>query len=81
MTERDRFKLQPGETDFTVPLNAGIHKIGNAGQYTTLSVSIYGSALKRSYINGFNIQNNQVYKIYAPKLKKKKLASQALEIF
>ncbi|MBN1932563.1 MAG: cysteine dioxygenase family protein [Desulfobacterales bacterium] len=81
LTEIDRFKLQPGETDFTMPLNDGIHKTGNEGQYATVSVGIYGRSLKRPYINGFNIRNNQVYKIYSPKLKKKNLASQALEIF
>jgi predicted metal-dependent enzyme (double-stranded beta helix superfamily) len=79
LKETRRFKLPPGETDFTHPLNQGIHQIGNPGEVTGVSLSIYGRPLRRPYINGFDIYKRQIYRIFSPKTKKKKLASEALK--
>ncbi len=81
LTETQRFKLRPGETDFTLPLNQGIHQIGNPGEETSVSLSIYGRPIKRPYINGFDIYKRQIYRIFSPKTKKKKLAMEVLKNF
>jgi predicted metal-dependent enzyme (double-stranded beta helix superfamily) len=79
LRESDRYTLVPGETEVTLPLNQGIHKTGNPTQETITMISVYGPPVRRQYINGYDLENNRVYKIFPPKLKKKNLASQALQ--
>jgi hypothetical protein len=71
--------LQPGEIELTRPLNDGIHQLGNPGQGTTIMISIYGSPVRRLYINRFDHEHNKVDRLYPPRIKKKMLAAQALE--
>lgn len=78
LIETEEVRCLPGETTFTLPLNQGIHKIGNPTQESMVSLSVYGKPLARGYINGFDIDNGRIYKIFAPKSKKKMLAFQAL---
>lgn len=79
LTETHRFKLRPGETDFILPLNQGIHQTGNPCEKTGVSLSIYGKPLRRPYVNAFDIYKRQIYRIYSPHTKKKKLTSEALK--
>jgi len=74
-------RLQPGEIELTRPLNEGIHQTGSPGPGMTIMISIYGSPIRRLYINRFDYENNKVYKLYPPRIKKKMLAAQALEHF
>ena len=74
-------RLPPGEIELTRPLNEGIHQTGNPGQDITLMISIYGSPIRRLYINRFDYEHNRVYKLYPPRIKKKMLATQALKYF
>lgn len=78
LAESKRVKLQPGETEFTLPLDEGIHKVGNPTQETIVSLSLYGKAIPRGYINGFDLETGRVYKILPPKTRKKILSMQAL---
>lgn len=78
LVEAERLLLQPGETAFTLPLNDGIHMIGNPTSEAMLSLSLYGNPLPRGYINGFDPATGRVYQILAPKIKKKLLATKAL---
>ncbi len=73
--------LQPGEIELTRPLNDGIHQTGNPADGTTVMISIYGSPIRRLYINCFNIKHNKVDRLYPPRIKKKMLAAQALKNF
>lgn len=75
----ERFHLAPGDTVSTLPLDDGIHKIGNPTGETMISLSLYGKPLPRGYINGFDPDTGRVYRIVAPKIKKKLLALQALD--
>ena len=68
----------PGETDYNLRLNEGIHNIGNPTKKTMASLSVYGKPLSRGYINGFDVEKKRVYKIFPPKFKKKTLAKQAI---
>jgi hypothetical protein len=65
----------------TRPLNEGIHQTGNPGPDITLMISIYGSPLRRLFINRFDFEHSRVYKLYPPRIKKKLLAAQALKYF
>ena len=74
-------RLKPGEIELTRPLNEGIHQTGNPGPGTTIMISVYGSPIRRLYINRFEYECNKVYRLYPPRIKKKMLAAQALEHF
>ena len=77
--ETGRLNLLPGETEITMPLNEGIHQTGNSTQDPMIMVSVYGSPIRRLYVNGFDSEKNQVFKMYAPRIKKKILARQVLK--
>ena len=71
--------LMPGEIELTRPLNEGIHQTGNPVDGTTVMVSIYGSPIRRPYINCFDYKASKVERLYPPRIKKKMLATQALK--
>jgi len=71
--------LNPGETELTLALNKGIHQTGNPTGQTVIMISVYGSPVRRLYINGFDMENNRVYKMYPPRIRKKLLAADALK--
>lgn len=70
--------LQPGEIELTHPLNEGIHQTGNPADGITMMISVYGSPIRRLYINRFDYKANRVEKLYPHRIKKKMLAAQAL---
>ncbi len=80
LRESNRYTLVPGQTEVTLPLNQGIHKTGNPTQQTMIMISVYGAPVRRLYINQFDLENNRVYKIFPPRLRKKNLAAQALKV-
>lgn len=78
LEEVARLNLKPGETAFTLPFDEGIHRTGNSGDKTIITLHLYGKSHSRGYLQGYDIVNNQVYRVFPPRLKKKTLASQAL---
>jgi hypothetical protein len=80
LAETKRILLDPADTDFTLPLDKGIHSIGNPTHQLILTTSVYGNPLRRLFINGFDLKNKKIYPIYPPKIKKKGQARQAIEI-
>ena len=79
LAQKEVMQLQPGQTASTLPLNEGIHKTGNPTESTLITLSIYGQPLGRGYLQGFDVEDNRVYRILPPKLKKMYLAAEALE--
>lgn len=75
----ERLVLWPGEIETTLPLDQGIHSTGSPAEGTTLMVSIYGTPLRRLYIQRFNLENRSVYRLFPPRFKKKMLVEQALK--
>ena len=73
--------MPPGELELTRPLNDGIHQTGNPGEGITIMISVYGSPIRRLFINRFDHEHNKVDKLYPPRMKKKMLAAQALYHF
>jgi hypothetical protein len=78
LVEEEMLTLEPGETTFTLPLNDGIHEVGNPTDETIFSLSLYGRPLPRGYIWGFDVAEGRCYRIIAPQTKKKLLIAQAL---
>ena len=77
--EIERPNLQPGETTSVLPLNDGIHRAGNPVGNTSVMLSVYGTPIRRLYVNQYDHLQNRVSKLYPPRLRKKMLAAQALE--
>jgi len=78
LVETDRRLVSPGDTYFVLPLNVGIHRTGNPSTDTIIQMSIYGEGQTvRDHINGYDIDSNRCYPIYAPKVRKRRLAAQA----
>jgi predicted metal-dependent enzyme (double-stranded beta helix superfamily) len=75
----ERRVLRPGEIETTLPLHQGIHRTGNPTEGTTLMVSVYGTPLRRLYIQRFNLENGSVHRVFTPRFKKKMLAEHALK--
>jgi hypothetical protein len=73
--------MPPGELELTRPLNDGIHQTGNPGEGVTIMISVYGSPIRRLFINRFDHEHNRVDKLYPPRIKKKMLAAEALKLF
>ena len=79
LREIERPVLQPGETASVLPLNDGIHRAGNPGGKTSVMLCVYGTPIRRLYVNQYDHEQNRVSKLYPPRLRKKMLATQALE--
>ena len=72
--------LEGSQTDLALPLNQGIHQTGNSDSQTSIMVSVYGRPIRRLYIQRFDPDNNSVYRMYPPRMKKKMLAARVLDI-
>lgn len=79
LSEVSRRLLQTAQVVSTLPLNDGIHETGNPTDETLITLSIYGPAVRRGYIQAFDIKNRRVYKMVPPRQKKLLLATQALK--
>jgi len=79
LQEIDRLVLQPGDTATVLPLNDGIHRAGNPAGETSVMLSVYGTPIRRLYVNQYDHLQNRVTKLYPPRLGKKMLAACALE--
>jgi hypothetical protein len=76
----ERLAMRPGETETTLPFDQGIHRTGNSADGVALMASVYGTPLRRPYIQRFNLESGRVYRVYPPHLRKRMLAEQALKI-
>ena len=79
LEETERRVLSPGRTEVTLPLDDGIHKTGNPSATTIATIHLYGSPVRRSYITLFDTASGHAVRLYAPKARKRMLASQALD--
>ncbi len=79
LQETERVILQPGDTSVVRPLNDGIHQAGNPSDGTCVMLSVYGTPIRRLYVNEYDPVRNSVSRLYPPRLAKKRLAAQALE--
>jgi predicted metal-dependent enzyme (double-stranded beta helix superfamily) len=79
LRETNRITFNPGQTDTTLPLNDGIHQVGNPTGKTLIVINVYGTPIRRLYINQFDAENNRVIKLFPSRLKKKMVAAETLK--
>jgi predicted metal-dependent enzyme (double-stranded beta helix superfamily) len=79
LSEIERPVLQPGETASVLPLNDGIHRAGNPGGKNSVMLCVYGTPIRRLYVNQYDHEQKRVSRLYPPRLRKKMLATRALE--
>ncbi len=72
-------RLFPGEVATTLPLEAGIHRTGSPGPGSTLMVSVYGTPLRRLYLNFYDPERETVRRVYPARLVRKRRAARILE--
>ena len=79
LRETERITMLPGDTSVVRPLNEGIHQAGNPVTGTCVMLSIYGTPIRRLYVNQYDPMRDSVCRLYPPRLRKKRLAVQALD--
>lgn len=79
LVEKETLTLPAGAVTSTLPLNDGIHRVGNRGPGTVPSLNLYGKPIARGYVNGFDVGARRVYQILSPVAKKRVLAGEAAE--
>ncbi len=77
--ETERVILQPGDMSVVQPLNDGIHQAGNPAINTCVMLCVYGTPIRRLYVNEYDLCETVSAACYPPRLRKKQLAAQALE--
>ena len=73
--------LNPGEVEITLPLNDGIHQTGNPTSKTIIMICVYGTPLRRLYIQRYDDKAQTVCKVYPPRIHRKRIAKMALDSF
>ena len=71
--------ISPGETTATLPLDKGLHQLSAANGKTSVTVHVYGSPVRKGYIQVYDLHYNKIRKIYPPTTYKRILALQALD--
>ncbi len=67
--ELSRDTLRPGETTVVLPLDQGIHSMESASQDSpSISLHLYGRAVRRGYLECFDLHKKTVYKVIPPYL-------------
>jgi len=74
-----RTLLQPGQTEVTRAFDEGIHKTGNPSAASLVMISVYGRTLRRLFLRQFDPDTGRVQTVYPPRLRKQRLAEQALK--
>ncbi len=61
--------LRPGETTVVLPLDQGIHSMESSSQDSpSISLHLYGRAVRRGYLECFDLHKKTVYKVIPPYL-------------
>lgn len=78
LTQTECIRCLPGQTDVTLPLDKGIHRVGNPTNRTIVIINVYGTPIRRLYINHYDLGQNQVKRVYSPRVARRMLAADAL---
>jgi hypothetical protein len=71
--------LQPGQTEVTGAFDEGIHKTGNPSAESLIMISVYGRTRRRRFLRQFDPDTGRVQAICLPRVRKRRLAEQALQ--
>jgi hypothetical protein len=80
LCKSETLTLEGSQTDLALPLNQGIHQTGNSANQASIMVSVYGRPIRQIYIHRFDFENQTVYRLYPPRIKKRMLAARALDM-
>lgn len=70
--------ISPGQTIYVLPLDEGIHSMSPFEDRTSITLHVYGRAIRKGFIQGFHPATNKVFRIYSPKQLHRVLALHAL---
>ena len=76
--QASRAILNPGDTAYVSVFDDGIHKTGNSSDTVSLSLHVYGRAVRKGFVQCFNMEENSVHNLVTPKLDKRLFAVKAL---
>ena len=79
LTLSGRQLLQPGQTEVTGTFDEGIHKTGNPSAASLIMISVYGRTRRRPFLRQFDPDTGRVQAICLPRVRKRRLAEQALQ--
>jgi len=65
--------LKPGEITCVLPLNAGIHQMGNMSGEIAVTLNVYGRTMRRGYLQFFDRERKMVKRVYPPRTYKEVL--------
>jgi hypothetical protein len=74
----ERLALSPGELDVVNRLDDGIHQTGSDSDQANVMISVYGSPIRRLFIRIFNAETGRIWKRFPAKIRRRRLAKQAL---
>lgn len=67
--ESGRAVIKPGDTTTVLPLDQGIHQMeALTKEHPSISLHLYGKAVRRGFIECFDLQKNSVYRVMNPYL-------------
>jgi predicted metal-dependent enzyme (double-stranded beta helix superfamily) len=78
LEEISRAWIQPGETTYVLPLNAGIHLMEAPEEKGSVTLSVYGRSVRYGFIQFFDLNRKTVRRVYPPRVLKKVLAIRTL---
>lgn len=79
LKEIGRYLLKPGETSTVLPADLGIHKMESfIREHSTVSLHLYGKAVRQSYLEMFNPHKDSVYRVTFPGMNDRVYALKAL---
>jgi predicted metal-dependent enzyme (double-stranded beta helix superfamily) len=70
--------ITPGQVTSILPLDEGIHRMSAENTDTSLTLHIYGRAIRKGFIQGYHPVTRQVYRIYSPTQSRRVMALHAL---
>jgi len=70
--------MNQGETTAVLPLDRGIHRLGNVSVGCSVTINVYGKPIRRGYIRHFYPEEKRVVPAYPPSTHKAALAIRSL---
>jgi predicted metal-dependent enzyme (double-stranded beta helix superfamily) len=65
--------VKQGEITCVLPLNGGIHQMGNTSGEISVTINIYGRTMRRGYLHFFDRERKTVKRVYPPRTYKEVL--------
>lgn len=70
--------VKQGEITCVLPLNAGIHQMGNTSGEISVTINVYGRTMRRGYLQFFDRERKTVKRVYPPRTCKEVLMVRAI---